>query len=237
MATDSAPDLRLRVGITMRSVSLQGRNETRDALDQAWIPLLERLGMRVIPIPNSLSDPLAFMLDLRIDRLILSGGNNLSSAITTLNGKPVRTVEGLGDLAPERDATEKTLLQATIARGWPVLGVCRGAQFINAMNGGALELVEGHVGLEHEIEATEESASRLGLSDRMTAVNSFHDQGIPAAGLGSGLDGLAWAPDGSIEAFAHEELPHFGIMWHPERYVITRGRDLEILRTCLEIRR
>ena len=60
-------------------------------------------------------------------------------------------------------------------------------------------------------------------------VNSFHDFGIPSGGLGRHLRAIAHAPDGTVEAAEHRDLPHWGIMWHPER-APENSEDLELLR-------
>ena len=46
-------------------------------------------------------------------------------------------------------------------------------------------------------------------------VASFHHQGIEK--LGTDLTAQAHAPDGLIEAIAHQHLPWLGVQWHPER--------------------
>jgi putative glutamine amidotransferase len=45
-------------------------------------------------------------------------------------------------------------------------------------------------------------------------VNSYHDMGIYL--IGDDIEVIAESNDG-IEAFKHISLPHWGIVWHPER--------------------
>lgn len=46
---------------------------------------------------------------------------------------------------PRRDVVEKTVYEALQARGVPMVGICRGAQFLNVMSGGAMyQHVEKH---------------------------------------------------------------------------------------------
>jgi putative glutamine amidotransferase len=61
-------------------------------------------------------------------------------------------------------------------------------------------------------------------------VNSFHEFGLAAADLGPNMIAAARSPDGLVEAAVHRSLPHWGIMWHPERSPYDPG-DLEIIRS------
>jgi len=53
-------------------------------------------------------------------------------------GNDLGTIDGGSNVAPERDAFERTLLEFAIEHELPVLGVCRGAQLINVHFGGSL---------------------------------------------------------------------------------------------------
>lgn len=188
-----------RVAVTQRVVDLPDRGERRDALDQAWTPWLAAAGFTAVPVPNRVADPVAFVTDLDVVAVILSGGNDLAH------------LDGARDVAPERDALERTLVQHATRTRLPVLGVCRGLQHLVSIWGGTLARVEGHVARPHDLIAVD---GRLPL--RRGPVNSFHDWGVPAEGSGA-LVPLATAPDGTIEAAAHPDLPQAAVMWHPER--------------------
>jgi putative glutamine amidotransferase len=62
-------------------------------------------------------------------------------------------------------------------------------------------------------------------------VNSFHQFAIDESGLSSRLKAIARAKDGTIEAVSHDELPQFGVMWHPEREESLAGHDLLMIRS------
>jgi gamma-glutamyl-gamma-aminobutyrate hydrolase PuuD len=198
------------VGITQRVVQVPNREETRDALDQAWAAFLAACGFDMIPIPNRLDDPVAYLEHVGVDAIILSGGGNVSDQWLTSSGKPPNMPIRLLDIAPERDRLESKLLHASIAQGWPVIGVCRGMQFINLFHGGRLETLSGHIGVSHRLSIVDSKFPFEGQ------VNSFHGFGVPVAGLGSELIVLAEI-DGYAEAILHRRAKHLGIMWHPER--------------------
>lgn len=190
-----------RIGITQRVHDLPDRGERRDALDQAWTPWITDGGDVPVPIPNRIDDPVAYAEALAIDALLLTGGNDLAH------------LPGAQQPAPERDATERALLAHATAVGLPVLAVCRGMQMLVDFWGGAATRVDGHVARPHDLHVLDDAGWPL----RPGPVNSFHDWGVARAGVPDVLRTLAVAPDDTVEAVAHRELPQLGIMWHPER--------------------
>ena len=58
----------MRIGITTRvSVS---ENETRDCIDQNWFKYFDNIGLRIIPIPNALKNPVGYIKSLKINGII-----------------------------------------------------------------------------------------------------------------------------------------------------------------------
>lgn len=214
------------VGITQRVVAVPARNERRDALDQAWAPFLAACGLEPLPVPNRHPDPAGYLHRLGARGVILSGGGNISASMGRRDGLAVIAPQTETDLAPERDAIETALLRASIEEGWPVIGVCRGMQVMNLFHGGRLGALTAHAGTRHTLSrrGSESAFSDVTFDDE---VNSFHDFGVPADGVGAGLTVLAEA-QGWPEAFVHDELRHLGIMWHPERNSPFSTNDLAL---------
>jgi putative glutamine amidotransferase len=134
---------------------------------------------------------------------------------------------------PARDATTLPLIRAAIARGLPVLAICRGIQELNVALGGSLlqnvhdipgrrdhrgngdGSMEKAYGPKHIVSVTGALARIVG-ADRIM-VNSVHSQAIDRPG--NGLDVEATADeDGTIEAVSAPNAPGFvlGLQWHPE---------------------
>lgn len=217
------------VGITQRVTAVASRGERRDSLDQAWVPFLQACGLEPVVVPNRHSDPREFVRRMGIRGLILSGGNNVSRSITTINGEPAtRLPEIASDLAPERDATEVALLRASIDNRWPVIAVCRGMQVLNLFHGGGVVPVAGHAGTRHGIVAKhrEHWPPGFGLDQE---VNSFHDFSISETEVADGFRVLATV-DGWAEAIFHPVYRHLGIMWHPERNAPVSEHDVQLFR-------
>jgi putative glutamine amidotransferase len=187
-----------KIAITQRVTVDPKYAECRDCLDQRWLGLFEKLGFTLVPVPNGLTDVKTWADSLRIDGLILSGGNSLSGKCN-----PV-------DASIKRDATEKGLLDWASKTLTPVLGFCRGLQMINCYLGGAIEPIIGHSGTRHIVST---------LSGHHE-VNSYHNFGIPKTALASELYPIAWDKKNFIEGVEHRKLPWLAVMWHPERETI-----------------
>ncbi len=204
----------MRVGLTQRVETVPSYGERRDCLDQAWARLLTRHGMLPVPLCNAVEDVEPYLGELRLDGIILTGGNDLGH------------LPGARNAAPERDAFERRALAAAAARDLPVLGVCRGMQMMVAAAGGELRPVEGHAGTRHAVSVRPPAAGCLGARE---TVNSYHDYCVPAGGLGPDWGAAAAAPDGSVEAMVHRRLRQWAVMWHPERPPWDE-RDADLLR-------
>jgi putative glutamine amidotransferase len=132
---------------------------------------------------------------------------------------------------PARDSTTLPMVRAAIARGMPVLAICRGIQELNVAFGGSLhqqvhlqparldhdareELIDDQYLPRHPVTLRGELAGLLG-AERIE-VNSLHEQAIDR--LAEGLVAEAWAEDGTIEAVRVEGARTFafGVQWHPE---------------------
>lgn len=148
---------------------------------------------------------------------------------------------------PARDATTLPLIREVVARGMPLLGICRGFQEINVALGGTLHQhvqeqpgladhrdlfgdvpLEVSYGLSHSVQLVRGGrlARTLGVDD--IQVNSLHQQGV--ATLAPGLCAEAHAPDGLIEAFSLPDAPGwlFAVQWHPEWLYETNAASLAL---------
>jgi gamma-glutamyl-gamma-aminobutyrate hydrolase PuuD len=191
-----------RIGITQRVEVIEEYDERRDCLDQAWTPLLQSRGYTPIPLPNTVDDVESYLSTLRLDGLLITGGNDLA---------------GLSDAtstAPKRDAFERAALAYALEVGLPVLGVCRGIQLLNVYFDGSLSHVDGHVATDHPL-VFDDRPSFLSHND--ITVNSYHDYGIADGDEAAEVDVIARAEDGTVEFLTHPEYDLYGVMWHPER--------------------
>ncbi len=143
----------------------------------------------------------------------------------------------------ERDHTTLPLIRAAIARGIPLLAICRGIQELNVALGGSLfQRVhvqpgmmdhrggpgphETRYGPRHPVSVSGSLARILGADT--IEVNSLHGQAIDR--LGDGLTVEALASDGTIEAVAMPLAPGWllGVQWHPEWAFATNPHSVAI---------
>lgn len=180
---------------------------------------LARVGARLETVRVGDPDPGTF-LD-RIDGLLLTGGGDIDPDLYGGQSGSALLVDRT------RDDFELSLVNEALARGMPILGICRGIQLINVAHGGTLlnlrdtpELAHRHdIGSSsisaHLVTIADGSRLREMLGDGPHQVNSFHGQAVDR--LGHGLRVVARASDDTIEAI---EVPGESFVvatqWHPE---------------------
>jgi len=161
-----------------------------------------------------------------LDALVLMGGSDVCPATY---GEQALRPEWNGDRV--RDDYEIALLNAFVAHGKPVLGVCRGAQVINVALGGTLyqdlatqlphALSHRNWSIyERNCHATAivpgSGLARLYPATPLVKTNSVHHQAVKA--LGRNLVVEAWSePDRVVEAIRWTGPSYlFAVQWHPE---------------------
>jgi len=148
----------------------------------------------------------------------------------------------------ERDSVTLPLVHLAIARGIPLLAICRGLQEINVAMGGSLHQaihevpgksdhrevnssdLEEQYGPAHEVQIIDGSRLEQILGAHHITVNSLHGQGIDE--LAPGLIAEAVAPDHIIEAVRVAAHPGFslGVQWHPEWKLLENADSTRIFR-------
>jgi putative glutamine amidotransferase len=233
------------VGVSTSEVRSAGDRElvaqgepprTELALGERYLEAVRSAGgMPVILAPVS-SESIETLI-ARLDAVVLSGGPDLHPSAYGVLPHPE-----LGPTEPELDRFELELARAAVARGLPVLGICRGMQVLNVALGGSLHQhlpdLEGQVNHRqdrtsgdpsHRVTLARDSRLTKVIGRRYVEVNSFHHQALHA--LGRGLAVAGRAPDGVVEAV---EVPGrrftFGVQWHaeclaerPEHLALFRG--------------
>lgn len=180
-------------------------NWAGDFLYGNYTDFFEKYGIKLVKLSNFSGSVTDYLNDLRINGLIISGGNSI------------------GD-EPERDKLEKALLDAAVTKAMPVLGICRGMQFINYYFSGNPTLkiakdVKGaakHAGTDHVVDIVHPDWQNL-FDAKKIKVNSYHNEGYMSDKISRHLDITALGVDGVVEGIKHKKLPIIGIQWHPER--------------------
>lgn len=163
----------------------------------------------------------------RVDGLLIAGGADVDPV-----HYGAERVAATGPARPDRDFSEHVLIEAALANGVPLLGVCRGMQLLNVVLGGTLHqhIPDAFGSTDHQprigsfgrVPVKTAPGSRLAaIVGSEVDVHCYHHQSVDM--LASGLVPVAWAGDGVVEAI---ELtgPEFvlGVQWHPEEDGVDR---------------
>ncbi|MGL5326594.1 MAG: gamma-glutamyl-gamma-aminobutyrate hydrolase family protein [Aeromonas sp.] len=221
-----------RKPVVLMTMGAQPRNgHAYQVMTHKYImPLVEISDCVPLLVPTCCgTDDLDQYLDLA-DGVYLSGaGSNIDPA---LYGQENLTPEKQQDR--DRDLFDLPLIKRALARGLPILGICRGMQEINVALGGDIhqkvytepgyddhredadDPVDEQYGPSHQIELLPGSWFADLMEAEQIPVNSLHGQGLNR--LGDGLEPLAHAEDGLVEAIHAPALSPFllAVQWHPE---------------------
>ena len=179
-----------------------------------------------IPLVLPLTDDETLLDELvsSCDGFLLTGSYDIAPSIYGQE-----TLPECGNITEGLDRMECALLPRIIAADKPVLGICRGLQFLNVALGGTLwqDLpTQRPSDIGHRMEApydrfvhkalqAENSPLLQIIPEREFGVNSAHHQAIRA--LGDGLVPAAMSDDGLIEAICMPDKKFvYAVQWHPE---------------------
>ncbi len=158
-----------------------------------------------------------------LDGLLLTGGNAVDPRRYGEENQGLCRV-----VIPRRDDLEQEALDHCVREGKPVLGVCRGMQFLNVALGGTMlqdlpitTVEHEQIGEQSRFHTVEVAAgTRLAVlthADGPLRVNSRHHQGLRQSQLAPGLRMSAVAPDGVVEGLeAVNGRFIVGVQFHPE---------------------
>ena len=158
------------------------------------------------------------------DGFLFTGGQDVSPEL--YHETPL---EGLVTTCGKRDSMEGIVLEKALDADKPILGICRGIQFINAALGGTLyqdipsqhpSETEHHQHAPydrpvHDVMMIKDSPLHKCLKVDHLPVNSYHHQAVKK--LAPSLKPMAVSPDGLIEAaFMEDKRYLWAVQWHPE---------------------
>lgn len=201
-----------------------------------------------IPVQIPLLPEMVPELAARLDGFVLCGSpSDLDPARYSETRRPEVTL-----IHPDRDETDRQVLEHAFGEKKPVLGICFGLQSLNVYLGGTLlqhipasvpgALDHKNRQLQHPIRLEPDSRMAQWAGESGEAlVNSSHHQSVGR--LGRSLRAVARATDGVIEAVEGDFPGHFvvGVQWHPERMweneFLSRRLFRELVQAALARRR
>jgi putative glutamine amidotransferase len=155
----------------------------------------------------------------------------------------------LYDVNPAQDRLDAAVIRHALKRRLPLLGICRGMQLLNVLQGGTLHLdlsktsvahdpASGEEWAVHEVELSRGSALAQVFGRDRIPVASGHHQAVDL--VGQGLRVSARAEDGCVEAVESDpdeaDYPMswtVGVQWHPEAFVPSPELRLPLFRALL----
>lgn len=209
--TESASALRYR-----------GLVSSRALLEAVWAAG----GDPVTLLPGDSPDALDWTRRLAgFDGALLAGGGDIDPA--RYGGDAEH--ESVYDVDHVQDEADLSLAEYCLARGVPILAVCRGLHVVNVLRGGTL-IVDMPVNHRHVVQdiALGEGSDRLGIDDSQVTISCYHHQAVDR--LGEGLQVVARAEDGTVEALLVDS-PGWAaaVQWHPEDTWATDPRQVALL--------
>lgn len=189
-----------------------------------YMKALEQAGAIPVMLPLTVDGDELGQLARTMDGFLFTGGQDVSPEIYGEAAIPE-----CGAPCRERDMMEQLLLSEALKLDKPILGICRGIQFINAALGGTLyqDLPSMHPSETehhqcapydvpvHRVSILENTPLFELLRTKELAVNSYHHQAVrkPA----SRLSVMAISEDGLAEAvYMPDKRFVWAVQWHPE---------------------
>lgn len=134
-----------------------------------------------------------------IDLLILAGGNDMPDIRTWRDNH-----------YPGRDRFEREIITMARDQDIPIVGVCRGAHFLNYVMGGTHQLMQ-------------QPYDNVKIQLSLFGVTCHHS--IEINHLAAGFEVLERDSQGVIELFINRGARMLGVGWHPERAINAHTRE------------
>ncbi len=216
-----------RVVLTVANPAARPDPSAAERKNRRYVEALRRAGAEPIPLSAGSGSDERSEAFATMDGLLLTGGADVNPA--RYGERP----NGSHPPEPGRDDLDEEAFRAAAAASVPTLGICRGLQLINVLEGGSLiQHLGGHEGPSYPLEPVTrhpisiEPGSRLsGILDVRgpLIVNSYHHQAVAGSGLAGSLRASAVSRDAThgelVEGLESVDPGRWlvAVQCHPER--------------------
>ena len=183
-----------RFVITMRITNAKGYFYPRDSISFDWSKYMLSAfpDSQFVYIPNIEEKVIDYIKKLKIDVLILSGGDD--TGITT-----------------RRDNTELLVLKYALKKKIPVIAICRGLQLVHMYFDGKIGIGNSEFLKEHN-----STNHMVKIDGFIRDVNSYHSNYLIEESISEKFEIYARnVKDNSVEGLRNKNI--LAMMWHPER--------------------
>ncbi len=195
-----------------QNVSYDSKKGYQFSLSKDWFDYSAKIGINLIPYNYRFSSK--YLINLKIEGVIFSGGNDLYH----LNKKKENFF---------RDKEEKKLFKYFSIKNMPILGICRGFQFIAHKFDGSIVKSKNHIKKKQKIYLLKNNF----LKDKSLYVNSYHKFSVNF--LPKNFEIIARHKDKSIEIARYKKI--YCLMFHPERKNYSQKKIDQLLKKILKM--
>ena len=207
-----------------------------------YMRVLEKCGALPVMLPLTSDEEELTQCFEMCDGLLLTGGHDVDPKIYHEFPK-----DTCGITCRERDTMEQFLLGKALENNMPVLGICRGIQFMNAYLGGSLyqdlptehgSVVQHHMEPPYDREAHKvRILPNTILADifkrDILPVNSYHHQAVKD--VAPGVTKMALSEDGLVEAISVDGQKFaVGVQWHPEFSYENNQESIKLIQAFID---
>ena len=197
-----------------------------------------------VPVMLSFSDDEQSVKEIaeRFDGFVFTGGDDIDPA---KYGE--EKIPQCGQPCGHRDSLEFALFREVIKTDKPILGICRGMQFLNAALGGTLyqdlptqkpsgvchKQPAPFDALTHSVTVEKDTLLYSIVGTEKLMVNTLHHQAVDK--IAPCLVPCAKADDGLVEAvYDPEKAFLLGVQWHPEMIFVHEENSIKIGKAFVE---
>ena len=206
-----------KIAISLNFISRKYYDETGLYLDVNFFSLFKKCDFFPILIPY-VDEPEVFLNKQKIDGIFLTGGTDLYSV-------------SKNELSKSRYSHEKKIINFSIDKNIPLLGMCRGMQIIGEFFGGNLKRVSNEVRTRSKLTINRDSKFYNELN-KIQTVNSYHKYALQD--LNQEILISATNQNNVIKAIEHKELNIFGQMWHSEREKTFSSFEIKLIKKVFD---
>lgn len=195
----------MNIGVTV-NINFTKHGEKVYTISENLISLLSNIGNCNVILLYPHMNINNIIKELNIDRLVLSGGNDIIN------------FNKFSSFSENRNHFEFELIKRFVELDTPILGICRGLHVINTFFGGSVV----NSSLFHKV-SVNHNVIPINLIEHLSEtfeVNSYHNYSISTDSISSIATPLFLDETRKqIEGLKIENLPIVGIQWHPERMI------------------